>query len=227
MEKATLEAGGKERRWTPTFERLPEEKRERVLAAARRAFGAHGFAGANINKIADDAGISVGSMYKYVRTKEDLFLALIEESHAQIEGTIDGILAANKGFKERAAALLEAAVRSSLEDPDSVRLYIACTTEELSSLAGRLSSRIEAVSAVRYRAMVAEAKARGELDASLDDGWAAFFLDDLLLLAQFSSGSLYYRERLRLFLDRDDSAWSPEELVSELLTRIMRSLAPR
>ena len=216
-----------DKRWTPTFERLPAEKRGRVVAAARRAFAAHGFAGANINHIADEAGISVGSMYKYVRTKEDLFLALIEESHSEIETVVDAILAAEPGFPGRVRALLEAAVATSIEDPDSVRLYIACTTEELSPLASRLTSRIEAVTAERYRAMVAEAQAKGELDPSLDPGWAALFLDDILLMTQFSMGSLYYRERMRLFLGRTADELAPGEYVGRLHERIMQGLAPR
>ena len=216
-----------EKRWTATFERLPDEKKLRVILAARKAFAAHGFAGANINLIAEDAGISVGSMYKYVRTKEDLFLALIEESHAEIESVIDGILAAEPNFAGRLRALLEAAVKTSLEDPDSVRLYIACTTEELSPLAGKLTSRIESASAGRYRAMIAEAQAKGEADRSLDPAWAAFFLDDILLLAQYSMGSLYYRERMRIYLGRTFEDLGPGEFVATLHERLMRSLAPR
>lgn len=219
----------REKRWTGTFERLPEAKRERILSCAKRAFAASGLSGANINRIAEEAGVSVGSLYKYFRTKEDLFLALIEESHSLIESTIDEVLAEKAGFFERVEALLSAAVESSRADPDSARLYIACTTEELAPLAGRLSGRIEAVSADRYRAMVAEAKSRGEIRADLDEGWTAFFLDDLFLLAQFSAGSAYYAERLRLFVGGEGSgrkgAAAEDELADRLLSYIRRALA--
>lgn len=234
------------RRWTSTFERLPEEKRIRVLEAAKRAFAASGFAGANVNHIAEEAGISVGSMYKYFRTKEDLFLALIEEFHGFIATTIDDVLEREATFSGRVEALLSAAVETSLADPDAVSLYIACTTAEFTTLASRLSGSIEEVSAERYRAMVAEAQRRGEVDPSLDVGWAAFFLDDSILLAQFSVGSAYYRERLRLYLggaprrfapssaegtalaepraSSEIEGWQPEELVRQLHALILRSL---
>lgn len=226
-----MDDDGREKRWTSTFERLPVEKRTRVLEAAKAAFAAQGFTGANINRIAESAGISVGSMYKYFRTKEDLFLALIEESHEIIADAIDGILAARPDFRGRVEALLRAAVETSRADPERVRLYIACTTEELAPLAGSLSMRIEAVSAVRYRAMVAEAKAKGEVDPAIDEAWAAFFLDDILLIAQFSAGSVYYAERLRIYLGKEAGGAGAEvaqgELVARLLEFVMRGLSPR
>lgn len=215
-------------RWTSTFERLPEEKRARVLEAAKKAFASQGFAGANVNRIAEEAGISVGSMYKYFRTKEDLFLAIIEEYHAFIASSIDAILERESGFAQRVEALLSASVESSVADPDAVRLYIACTTEELSGLASRLSCSIEEVSAVRYRNMVAEAQLKGEVDSALDPGWAAFFLDDIFLMTQFSAGSEYYKARLAFFLGRaggGDGA-NPRELVPGLLALVLRALAP-
>ncbi len=219
---------GQGRRWNPVFERIAPEKRTRVLEAAKAAFASQGFAGANINRIAEAAGISIGSMYKYFRTKEDLFLALIEESHELIAQAIDGILDSSPDFRSRIEALLRAAVETSRADPERVRLYIACTTEELSPLAGALSMRIEAVSAVRYRAMVAQAKARGEVDPGLDEAWAAFFIDNILLLAQYSTASVYYAERLRIYLGREEGASIGEaEVQARLLDFILRSLGPR
>ncbi|HWR10428.1 MAG TPA: TetR/AcrR family transcriptional regulator [Rectinemataceae bacterium] len=226
-----------ERKWTAAFERLSSEKKTRILNAAKCAFAMSGFAGANINKIAESAGISIGSMYKYFRTKEDLFLTLIEKYHEYIALFIDGVLASEGSFAGRVEALLKASVQTSRDDPEAVKLYIACTTEELAGLSSRLSSSIEEVSAVRYRAMVEEAQAKGEVDPSLDSGWTAFFLDDIFLMTQFSIGSDYYRTRLKLFLGatwaageggtvggRGDAAF--DELVPRLLALILRSLAP-
>lgn len=227
-----------ERKWTATFERLPAEKQTRILGAAKHAFATYGLVGANINKIAESAGISVGSMYKYFRTKEDLFLALIEGYHKYIASFIDDVLNREDSFARRVEALLKGSVQTSLDDPEAVKLYIACTTEEISGLSSRLSFSIEEVSAVRYRAMVEQAQARGEVDSALDPGWAALFLDDIFLMTQFSVGSDYYRTRLRLFVgageeseegetqDRNDAAML-DAIVPRLLTLVLRALEPR
>jgi len=186
--------------WTSTFERISEGKRRRVLDSAKKAFARHGYAGANVNVVAKEAGISVGSLYQYFQTKENLFLTLIEESHGTLTTVIDDILARLPGFFDRVEALLRAAVDWSRKDPDLLNLYIACTTQELAPLAAKLSGRIESVAAERYRQMVAEAKSHGEIDPGVSDGVAAFCLDNLFLVVQFSFGSAYYRERLGLFL---------------------------
>lgn len=57
-----------------TFKRIPLEKQRHILDTAMREFAGHGFHKANINAIAAKAGISIGALYKYFSSKEDLFL---------------------------------------------------------------------------------------------------------------------------------------------------------
>jgi TetR/AcrR family transcriptional regulator, cholesterol catabolism regulator len=53
---------------------------ERVRRAALRLFYSRGFEGTGIRKIAEQAGISVASLYHYVGTKEDLLEQIMLES---------------------------------------------------------------------------------------------------------------------------------------------------
>jgi AcrR family transcriptional regulator len=213
-------------RWTPTFDRIAEDKRKRVLDCAKRAFARDGYEGTNVNNVAREAGISVGSLYQYFRSKEDLFLSLIEESHGTLMSVIGEIFDRWPGFFERVEALLRAAVEWSQKDPDLLNLYIACTTEEMAPLAAKLSGRIESVAAEKYPAMVAEAKARGEIRADADEAATAFCLDNLFLIVQFSFASAYYRERLGLFLGTPASR-NGEDVVRGVLSFIRGALEPR
>ncbi|UOM37268.1 TetR/AcrR family transcriptional regulator [Acuticoccus sp. I52.16.1] len=52
-------------------------KRKEILSGARRVFRAQGFAGASMDKIAQAAGVSKGTLYVYFRNKEELFAALV------------------------------------------------------------------------------------------------------------------------------------------------------
>lgn len=61
----------------PRFEKLTEEKRETIIAAAARDFAAQGYSGASLNRIIERAGISKGAMYYYFDDKEDLFLTVL------------------------------------------------------------------------------------------------------------------------------------------------------
>jgi AcrR family transcriptional regulator len=56
-----------------------EERRRRVLAAARACFGEAGFAGTTIGAIARRAGVSNGLLYQFFRGKEHLFEVVLRE----------------------------------------------------------------------------------------------------------------------------------------------------
>jgi AcrR family transcriptional regulator len=49
----------------------------RLLAAARRSFAEHGYAGVNIADICDAAGVATGSFYRHFETKEAIFVAAV------------------------------------------------------------------------------------------------------------------------------------------------------
>lgn len=57
-----------------TFNRLDDDKKERVIRAAIEEFQAHGFEKAKIEAIAKNAGVAKGSIYQYFDDKKDLFL---------------------------------------------------------------------------------------------------------------------------------------------------------
>ena len=58
----------------PKQRRLPaEERRARVLDAARRAFVSSGFGGATVRSIAAEAGIDQAMVYRFFESKERLF----------------------------------------------------------------------------------------------------------------------------------------------------------
>jgi AcrR family transcriptional regulator len=61
----------------PRFDRLDADKRQRILAVAAEEFAAHGFAGASLNRIIEQAGISKGATYYYFNDKADLFAAVL------------------------------------------------------------------------------------------------------------------------------------------------------
>lgn len=56
----------------PRFEKLPEEKRERILEAAAKVFTEQGYEKASLNLMLEQAGISKGAAYYYFADKADL-----------------------------------------------------------------------------------------------------------------------------------------------------------
>jgi len=66
-----------------------------ILEAAARIFAAHGYAAGTTNRIAEAAGVSVGSLYEYFPNKDALLVALMEahvsEGQALLEEAAEGV----------------------------------------------------------------------------------------------------------------------------------------
>jgi AcrR family transcriptional regulator len=56
----------------------------RIVHAARARFLREGVDGASLRAIADDAGTSIGMVYYYFTTKDDLFFAVVEETYERL-----------------------------------------------------------------------------------------------------------------------------------------------
>lgn len=80
-----------------TFFNLPEEKRERLLQAAREEFSRVPYDEASINRIIHTAGIPRGSFYMYFTDKEDLFRYLLEDYLHRFSHLLRGMLAEKQG----------------------------------------------------------------------------------------------------------------------------------
>ncbi len=65
-----------------TFLKLPPEKQQRILDAAADEFIEYKdqYEKSSVNRIADKAGISVGSIYKYFYDKDDLFFCVFNSN---------------------------------------------------------------------------------------------------------------------------------------------------
>ena len=59
---------------------LRPDRYDLIIEAACREFARHGFERANINSIAEAVGVGKGTIYNYVRSKEELFLAALRRT---------------------------------------------------------------------------------------------------------------------------------------------------
>jgi AcrR family transcriptional regulator len=71
------------------------ETRARILAAARRVFADRGYAAGTTNRIAEAAGLSVGSLYQYFPNKDAILVELVR---AHIDHSTDVIRAAAEPY---------------------------------------------------------------------------------------------------------------------------------
>jgi AcrR family transcriptional regulator len=69
-----------------------EETRANILSAAQKLFAKSGYDGTGVAEICTTAGVSKGAFYHHFQTKQDVFLALLEDWLAGLDRGIQTIL---------------------------------------------------------------------------------------------------------------------------------------
>jgi len=64
--------------------RKPEETKQLIMQAATGEFARHGLGGARVDAIAERAGANKRMLYHYFGSKDDLYLAVLENTYAEI-----------------------------------------------------------------------------------------------------------------------------------------------
>ncbi len=105
-------------------------KRDAIIAAATRAFFKEGFAGASIEQIAADAGVSKVTVYSHFGDKSGLFTASVESQCEQMRRHFSIDAFASGSLRERLMAIGEAMVAFlSREEMVQFERRIAAETE--------------------------------------------------------------------------------------------------
>ena len=133
------------------------ERREQILAGARRCFAEHGYEGATVVRLEQAIGLSRGAIFNYFGSKEDLFAELVAEDSERLS-----LLWASDG--------LEAVVREVIElDPEWLGVYLELI-RRVRTDAGfkrRIEKRQEQVVPVN-RALALAAQRSGEFRDDID-----------------------------------------------------------
>ncbi len=78
---------------TPTWDRLPAERRDAVLRAAEEEFSRKGFSHGSLNVIAREAGVAKGSLFQYFDSKVDLYVHVSDLASQRIRHEMEAVLA--------------------------------------------------------------------------------------------------------------------------------------
>lgn len=102
-----------------------ERTREQLLQAAARVFARHGFNGASIPRIAEDAGVSTGAIYSNFSGKEELFLAMMERVAAEGAQRRARVIDEAAEHREQLVARMAGDWLETVDhDPDTVLLMV-------------------------------------------------------------------------------------------------------
>ena len=206
-----------EKRYKEAFERATDERKEKILEVGIKEFASKGYEKANINIIAKKAGISIGLMYKYFSTKEDLFITCIQRGMSILDDAIDEILQSDDKLIVKAEKLIRTTCQLSQRDANYIKLYNEITSERDSEKAMEFAKAIEGETSKKYVKCITDALAKGDVRQDMDPRLFAFFLDNLLTSLQFSFTCDYYRNRLEIYTGVNVAELSEDQIVRQLL----------
>ncbi len=106
-------------------EETRQATRDRILREAASEFARSGFEQANINTIAERAGIGKGTIYLYFPSKRDLFISMLQAIAQRQLAEARAALKSGKTVQEQLQALFLAFVRLATEDADGFHVYMS------------------------------------------------------------------------------------------------------
>jgi AcrR family transcriptional regulator len=104
--------------------------REEILATGMRMFIQQGYHGLAMRQISEAIGVSKSALYYYFKDKEELFLAILNDSLNEIEGSIDQISAQSTSSEEKIRMFVE----YILSQPAEQRAIIRLGSQEMAQL---------------------------------------------------------------------------------------------
>lgn len=167
---------------THTFDKLPGEKRQRVLDESLQEFAEHGYHQASINRIVGRLGIAKGSVFQYFGSKEGLFQHLFKSALDQIKAPLRAIRDADtpEDFGARLRRVFTTSAAFARSHRLIWRLYRRLVHQEDFPLRAPLLAEVRAEALTYFRELVEHAQARGEVRADLDPLAAAFVIEACL-----------------------------------------------
>lgn len=102
-----------------------EWRRQDVLVAAERLFSGKGFFKTSVVEIAEAAGFAIGTVYHFFRSKEDIYISVIEAKMEEFASLTEARVSAAVPARDK----LEAVIRTKLEyfedNRDFFRIYVS------------------------------------------------------------------------------------------------------
>lgn len=167
---------------SPTFDKLAEEKRARVLDESLREFAEHGYHQASINRIAARLAIAKGSFFQYFGSKEGLFRHLFSRALDQLKAPLKAIRDADAALPldVRLRRVFVTGAAFARAHPLIWRVYRRMITQDDFPLRETLLAQVRAEALTYFQELVEGAMARGELRQGVDPRAAAFLIEAVL-----------------------------------------------
>lgn len=185
------------------YTRIPQEKQLRIMQASMDEFAEHGFEHGNTNRVAKAAEISVGSLFQYFDSKEDLFISTVKFGASELKEKLKALADEDEDVFVKVERLIRTVQEHSRSNVNMIRLYNEMTSHGNSSLVLQEVDWMESITATLYAQLIEKAKSDGVVRPDCDARMFAFLLDNILMALQFSYSCDYYKERFKVYVSSD------------------------
>jgi AcrR family transcriptional regulator len=138
-------------------------------------FWRKGYSAASIQEVADRVGVLKGSLYYYIRSKEDLLARIIDEVHRESTDILDEVLALELSAIDRVRIHIERHVEWYLDNLKQVSVFFRewrhLSGERLDTVMERRRGYDRAV-----RDMIAAAQASGDVSVDIEPKYASLYV---------------------------------------------------
>lgn len=200
--------------------RRGQDTRARILEVAEREFAAEGFAGAHLQKIAEQVGVRKTALYYYFESKAALYVAVLEEMLESFDRVLEEALAGADPPEERLRRLVERFNRLLAEHPWYARILIRIFVDDPGIDASRVLPIVERAIGRLFRFY------REGVDAGVFRRLSSrHFFQSLLGTAVFHYAAPVFSGRVLGVADifaADAVAWRRDELLAVIEDGVLR-----
>lgn len=185
--------------------------RQQLLDAAEEVFGAKGFHETTLKEIAELAEFSVGSVYSFFESKDDLFRQIFARRGDELLAEMEGVLASGAAPTEQLHRLVDVEIGFFREHPHFGRLSLRYANVTRLAADTPVDVRIGS-DYQRAMTLQAEVFSRGQRSGSLGAG-------DPEALSRLFSGLVLSFQTLDAASVAGSDEWYPLESFHELVER--------
>lgn len=186
----------------------PEDTRDKLLAAARDEFVAHGFRGAAIRRIASQAGVTAAVVHYYFGDKQGLYLAVMENAARPLLAGLAALSEKAGHEPHTLEQVFSLYARTISAHPEMPVLMLRDVLSEEAPMREAFIENFATRGSALLRQMIDAAKERGEVRKDVSTEMA---MTTLLSLAVFP---FLAKPVLEAVMNRPLDAEAIEELIS-------------
>ena len=168
------------------------DRRKRILEAAVRVFAEHGYHGARVGDIAEDAGVAHGLLYHYFASKQEVLHAIFLENWGDLLARVRAVEATDEPAPKTLEGVAKILLRTWRNDPALVTVMVREVARSR-EIQGRIDEVREAFAIVQR--IIEEGQASGafrrEVDARIASWLVYGALEEILtgwVLGQLPDG---------------------------------------